>query len=168
MIDESIFSQISFPVRIESIFQKVISLGWYDGTTGGLALDSLERSAFRFDLLDWDPCQELRIFAMSPIAVPEFDKAVKLLSRSSAPKWPIWYSGWPSDIAEQVRLGSELDAILLQASSPEFAFASQSRFETILAAKRLTQPSRAFLPATFEAYGSGDFEYWQEFLELRK
>jgi len=166
MMDESVFSATPLPSPIESIFNRVISIGWYDGTTSGLALDSLRSLAFRFDLLDWGPSQELRIFALSPIAVPAFDLTVKLFSKSEAPKWPIWYPCWPSDLAEQEHMSSELDAILVQASSPEFAFASQGQFETILCAKRLTEPARALLPAKFDDQPNGGFDFWQKFLEL--
>jgi hypothetical protein len=166
MVDEDIFSNLSFPVPIEVIFTRVISIGWYDGTTSGLAFDSLRELAFRFDLLDWGPCQDLRIFALSPLSLPQFEQTVKLFSTSQAPKWPIWYPSWPSDPLELKRMGSERDAILSRASRPEFSFASQSRFETVLTAKRLTLPSRAFLPAEFDEHGSGGFDYWQKFLEL--
>ncbi len=166
MRDDGIFSGVSFPLPIESIFNRVISIDWYDGTTSGLALDSQHKLAFSFGLLDWGPCQELRIFALSPLPITGFDQAVMLFSKSEAQKWPIWYLGWPSELPEQERTRSELGAILALAGSPEFAFASQSRFQTILAATRLSTPARAFLPTAREAHGSGHFDYWQKFLEL--
>jgi hypothetical protein len=69
-------------------------------------------------------------------------------------------------VQERELLGSELDLVLSHADSPEYVFASQSRFETILAAKRLTAPARAFLPAKFDDQPNGGFDYWQKYLEL--
>jgi hypothetical protein len=165
MMDEGIFAGISFPSPIEKTFSKVISIGWYDGTTSGLALDSPCSQAFRFDLVDWGPGQELRVFSLSPIAVPDFEQTVKLYNKFETPIWPIWYPRWPSAPLEQERMGLELDSILARAETPGGVFASQSRFETILAAKRLTEPARAFMPVEGDEF-FGDFGYWQKYLEL--
>lgn len=165
-MDKSIFSETSFPSPIEKTFNNVISIGWYDGTVSGLALDSLHSLAFRFDLLDWGWGQEVRVFALSPLAVTDFEEAVKLYDKSETPNWPIWYPCWPSAPLEQESMGRELDAILARAARPEYAFASQSRFETILAAKLLTEPARGFLPTEFDDQPNGDFDYWQKYLEL--
>jgi hypothetical protein len=165
-MNEGIFAGISFPSPIESTFDKVASIGWYDGAVSGLALDSLHSLAFRFDLLDWGWAQEVRIFALSPLGLADFELAMISLSEFEAPKWPIWYPQWPSTKQEKERLGSELDAVLARAESPKYVFASQSRFETILAAKQLTVPARAFLPAKFDDQPNGEFDFWQKYLEL--
>jgi hypothetical protein len=156
----------SFPSPIEKTFSKVISIGWYDGTVSGLAFDTLHSLAFRFDLLDWGWAQEVRIFALSHLALSHFEDAVELYTKFETPNWPIWYPRWPSVPLEQENMGRELDAILARAARPEYVFASQSRFETILAAKRLTEPASAFLPAKFDDQPSGNFDYWQKYLEL--
>jgi hypothetical protein len=166
MMDEGIFAGASFPSPIESIFDKVVSIGWYDGTVSGIAFDSSHSLAFRFDLLDWGWTQNVRVFALSPLAVADFELAVNSLSQSKTPTWPIWYPSLPSSMQEKERLALELDTILARAKSPEYVFASQSRFETILAAKRLTPPARAHLPEKFDDQPNGDFDYWQKFLEL--
>lgn len=165
-MEEDIFAGIAFPTPIEMVFDNVISIGWYDGTTSGLAVHSSSLLAFRFDLLAWGPSQEVRVFVLSPIAIQGFEQVVKLFSRFEPPQSPIWYPGWPSETQRKSQLESELDSILKQANNAEFVFASQSRFETILAAKRLTQSSRTFVPHEFDAYGAGNFDYWQGFLEL--
>jgi hypothetical protein len=165
-LDEGIFTGVSFPSPIESTFDKVVSIGWYDGTVSGIVLDSSHSLAFRFDLLDWGFAEEVRVFALSPLAVADFELAVSSLSLSETPKWPMWYPPWPSAIEEAERLGSELDLALAHAESPEYVFASQSRFETILAARRLNVLARAFLPAKFDDQPNGGFDYWQKYLEL--
>jgi hypothetical protein len=168
MTDTTLFTGMSFPSRIECVFNEVISIGWYDGTASGLALNSLHSMAFRFDLIDWGPCQEIRIFALSPLPARAFEQAVELLKRLETPKWPIWHPPWPKADHEQKILGRELDAILAQANSPEFAFASESRFSTILAAKSLTEPGRTSLPTKFDGQPNGGFDYWQKYLELTR
>jgi hypothetical protein len=166
MIDPSIFFGETFPAPVESIFDKVVSLGWYDGTTSGLAFHALRQFACRFDLLDWGPCQEMRVFALSRIAVSDFEQAVGLLSRSETPNWPIWYPRWPISTQEQERMNLELDPILLRAKDPEYVFATESRFERLLAGKQLTAQARAFLPVEFDDQPFGHFDFWQKFLEL--
>jgi hypothetical protein len=166
VLERDLFSEISFPSPIESCFDKVISIGWYDGTTSGVALASRHLSAFRFDLVDWGPGQDLRIFALSPFSVSDFEEVASLHSRLETPKWPVWYPRWPSEVAMQRCMGLELDAILQRASSPEYVLASESDFKTILAMEPLTLESRALLPPEFDVYPNGGFDHWQKYLRL--
>jgi hypothetical protein len=166
MLEKDLFSEISFQSPIESCFDKVISIGWYDGTTSGVAIASQHSSAFRFDLVDWDSKQDLRMFALSPFAVSDFEEVVRLYSRSDTPKWPVWYPGWPPASPEQKRLGLDLDEILSRASAPEYVFASEDVFKTIHGAKRLTPTTRALLPTKFDDQPNGGFDYWLNYLEI--
>jgi hypothetical protein len=166
MIDVDIFFGATFPSLIESTFDKVASIGWYDGTVSGLALDSSHSLAFRFDLLDWGSAQEVRVFALSPLATTDFDLVMTLYGEFETPEWPIWYTPWTPAMQENECLRSELNTVLARAESPEFVFASQSRFKTILSAKRLTASARAFIPAEFDDQPFGHFDYWQKYLGL--
>jgi len=166
MTDTSPFFDVSFPSLVECVFDKVISLSWYDGTTSGVALSSLHSMAFRFDLIDWGPGQELRVFAISALPVSAFELVVELFNRSEATKWPIWHPRWPNVAQEQEMMSAELNPILAQARSPEFVFATESSFKSIIAAKSLTEAARLMLPAEFDGFPKGGFGYWQMYLEL--
>ena len=61
-------------------FGKILSLGWYDGTTSGLVQCSQCSAVFKYDIVDWDSDQDQRIFAFSPIEPQEFDGIVESVS----------------------------------------------------------------------------------------
>ena len=166
MVDKGIFSETYFPSPIESSFDRAISIGWYDGTTSGVMRSSRHLVAFRFNLVDWGPGQDLRVFALSPISAGEFELVVSLYCQFEAPNWPIWYPGWPSSVPVQERMGRELDAIFVRAGAPEYVFASESNFKTILAVEKLTPSARAKLPSKFDDQPSGGFDHWQKYLGL--
>jgi hypothetical protein len=158
---------VSFPASAESVFDKVVSLGWYDGTTSGAAMCSLAALAFRFDILAWGPFQETRVFAFSPLSLEDFEEIIRLFSNLEAPKWPCWFPRWPTGTPGEEALRTALDARLANAKFPEFVVACDSMFKTLLAAERLDAPSRQLIPLEFDGYPAADnFEYWREFLEF--
>ena len=163
---EDIFSGLTFPSPIKSVFDKVISIGWYDGTTSGVALDSRHSMAFRFDLLDFGPGQEVRVFALARLDLSAFNQIAELLSSFCKLSGQVAFVRWPSVLAEGQRLSLEMDAILAHSGKPEFAIATNSMFENLLAAKPLTEAARELLPAEFHDLPIGDFNFWQTFLEL--
>jgi hypothetical protein len=162
---EHICCEKAYPAR--SAFGKVMSLGWYDGTTSGLAQCSECSAAFKYDIVDWDSDQDRRIFAFSSIGLPEFDHIVSLLSGSDSPSWPFWCPRWEFTSAERDRIKKEIDERLAQAKSPEYIVASDRRLETIFASKRLRGPARDRLPAIFDGLPvTDDFGYWKEYVGL--
>jgi len=160
-------SNLSFPIPTRSFFDKVISLDWYDGTTSGVVTCSQFMSAFRFDILAWGPYQDTRIFAISPLAVEDFEQIVRLYGDIEVPVWPYWYPKWPTGSPGEELLRTGIDGHLANAKGPEFVVASDSMFETLLAAKRLDASSREQLPGEFDGIPFRDnFDYWKEFLRL--
>jgi len=184
----------TFPLR--PVFEKVVSLGWYDGTTSGLAQRSLcqtsveERAqngvlrgpvpgssgdaprtlcAFRYDIVDWDADQDRRIFVLSPIAVREFERVVDSFGESDSPTWPLWSPKlWQLPSPAKERATVELDRCLARAKCPEYLVASDRRLETLFAAKRITTSARDRLPPVFDGLPvSNDFDYWAECVGLR-
>lgn len=167
-MNEMLLSDLSFPIPTRSFFDKVISLDWYDGTTAGMAMCSQSKLAFRFDILAWGPYQETRIFALSPLAVEDFEQTVRQLGEFEVPVWPFWYPKWPSGSPREELLRTGIDGHLANAKNPEFVVASDSMFETLLAARRLDAPSRELLPHEFEGVPYLDnFDYWKEYIGLQ-
>ena len=156
----------TFPLR--SVFAKIVSRDWYDGTTAGVAQCARCQTCFKYDIIDWDSDQERRIFALSPIEVREFESIVQLLSESDSPTWPFWSpKWWQLTSPEKERITEEMDRCLARAKSPEFLLASDWKLETIFAAKRLTGSTRYRLPPVFDGLpANNDFSYWAECVGL--
>src|SRR6266536_1213592 len=132
-------------------FGKVLSLGWYDGTTAGLVQCAYCSTAFKYDIVDWDSDQERRIFALSRIKPQEFDYIVSILQSGGPPKWPFWSPKWefPSG-DEQKRIANEVDTHLATARVPEFLVISDRNLGMMFGVKRLTAPARDRLPSSFD------------------
>jgi len=161
------FSDLLFPCPAGRVFDKVVWLDWYDGITSGVALRSQIGKAFKLGMLAWGPGQDQRIFALSPLKVPEFDRFVRFLAGSEVPAWPNWYPTWPKGEPEKLRLSSEIDEHLKAAGSPEYALATGSMLKTIYAVKPLKGAAQDLLPPDFGPYPAGDdFAYWEEYLGL--
>jgi hypothetical protein len=166
-MNELICPDLSFPFPTQLVFDKVVSLDWYDGTSAGAAMCSQPSLAFRFDLIALGPCQEQRIFAFSPLAVEDFKQLVELLSKTEAPEWPMWFPKWPPELSAKESLGREIDACIANAKSPKYVVASDSSSKSILAAKRLDGPAQELLKPNLEASPFFDnFDYWKDFVGL--
>jgi hypothetical protein len=159
-MDATDFSGLSFPLPTSSVFDRVVSVGWYDGTTSGLAVRTATSEAFAFELIEWGPAQRPRIFALFPLADLGFEAVVALLESSTA--------------SEKKSLRVQLEEHSISVESPEYVFASEDYFKTIITSKRLDMHGRNLLPNTFrdfnffgvadDAYGS--FAFWAKYLEL--
>jgi hypothetical protein len=164
MNDHTCF-ETKYPSR--SIFGKVLSLGWYDGTTSGLAQCSHCSTTFKYDIVDWDSDQEQRMFSFSPISPQDFERTIKVLSSIETPNWPFWFPKWQFAPQEKKSIKAEVDECLARAGRPEYLVASDRRLEVIFAVKRLSGPERDRLPAQFDGLPtSNDFAYWKDLVGL--
>lgn len=170
------FEDIVFPTSSSVLFDKVLTLGWYDGITSGLANNPAKSYACRFDLLIWSPRQDRRIFALSRLNEADFSKASSLVSKIESPKWPRWVLRWPSNEREAKSLDDDLKLVLIQASKPDFVLESDSMFEEIFAVKPLSAPASELLADRFDGEPYLDnyeywhqylYEYWHQYLELK-
>jgi hypothetical protein len=87
---------------------RLISLGFYDGTTSGLI--ELEIGiVFRYDVVSWDDHEDRRVYCLARIPVPAFAELIKLLSSSETPRWPQWFPRWESSPDIQRSVDNLLD-----------------------------------------------------------
>jgi len=155
----------SLPCPTLSVFTRIVTLGWYDGITSGLAESAINGSAYRFDLLAWGPYQERRIFALSALPDSAFDEAVRLLELLGTPVWPRWSPGWPSAQEDGKRLSRTLDEILEESERPKLAIETDSMFKAVFAARHLDQVPAGMIPERFDAYPQSDtYDLWHRFL----
>ncbi len=167
-MDVTAILQSPFPSPTESLFDRIMTLGWYDGITDGLVCGPSGSIAFRFDILAWGPSQDRRVFVLSPISIPTFDEVVKLLEQLRPTKWPRWdVGGWPSDLAQLERLNHELNQILVNSAKPSLLIETESMFKTIYGARQLSEDSLNLMPDQFDGYPQSDnYDYWHKYLGL--
>lgn len=149
-----------------SIFDRVLSTRWYDGTTTGLARCANCSSVFKYDLVDWDTDQERRIFVLSPTGPLEFDTVVEILRATEIPKWPFWNPAWkiePPELKESTV--AEVDGHLSRAADPEYVIASDRLLTKVVAVRELSESLLRKLPPVFEGLPvTNDFISWMEYL----
>ena len=163
---EHLCFETRYPAR--SIFGKVLSLGWYDGTTAGLAECARCSTVFKYDIVDWDSDQERRMFAFSPVSAQDFERTVKLVSRVETPRWPFWFPKWELAPQEKASIKVEVDECLARAGRPEYLVASDRRLEMVFAIRRLSGPELDRLPVKFDGLpATNDFNYWRDLVGLR-
>ena len=167
-MDVEAILQSSLPSPTASFFDRIITLGWYDGITDGLVCDSSGSFAFRFDILAWGPGQDQRVFALSAISIQAFDEVVELLGQLKPAHWPRWdVGGWPSDLSELERLNNELNRILAHSAKPSLVIETESMFKTIYGVRPLTDTSLSLIPDQFDGYPHLDnYDYWHKYLGL--
>jgi hypothetical protein len=143
-------------------FGKVLSLGWYDGTTSGLAKCASCSTIFKYDIVDWDADQEQRIFVLSHVTAHVFDRIVDTLGAFESPKWPFWNPKWnivPHELKEQTK--SKVDSYLSSTNEPVFLIASDRELKRVFAVGQITDAIRAKLPEEFNGLPvTSDFAFW--------
>jgi hypothetical protein len=72
--------------------RRILSLGYYDGTTNGLLRTGAH--AFQYDLVSWDQEQNRRVYCLAPITLGAFGQAVEALLELGEPTWPFWNPVW--------------------------------------------------------------------------
>lgn len=83
--------QIAFSEQPQpSPFERVISLGFFDGTTSGIAECSICARAHRYGLVAWDEDQQWRAFAFGELQRGVFPDVIAACSSLGTPRWPIW------------------------------------------------------------------------------
>lgn len=148
--------------RANSPFGRIVSLGFYDGTTSGVARCSHCSKSYRYELIAWDSGQDLRVYSLSALPQGSFDALVGLLSSSTSPRWPLWSPVLQSDPAAK----GAIDAELAKAEPPSCAIASLQLDKEILATKELTALARSRLPTGKGYPDVKDWEFWRRYLAL--
>jgi hypothetical protein len=153
----------SWAGTLVSPFSRVLSLGWYDGTTRGLAQCRNCGTTFKYDIVDWDKDQERRIFALSPFDAQEFDRMVQLFATAEEPRWPFWNPKRQLESHAETKMQEHPST----ASSPKHLIVSDRELKNVFGARRITQPIPELLNTTFDGLPITDaFVYWMEYIGL--
>ncbi len=147
-------------------FDKLLSLGFYDGTISGIAYSEACSRCWKYELVAWDAIQKVRIFSMALIPKDAFDAIVALISPEVPPTWPVWSPIFNKEQFENVeRTFALIDAELCLAAEPRFVLATEDLMGPPLAIKLLSALARLHLPGKDTPYPSSeDWSYWSAFL----
>lgn len=142
-------------------FARVISLGFYDGTTSGLAqvLDSSGDVAWcRYELVAWDDGQDTRVFCLGSIQEEAFESAQVLLSETEEPSWPVWFPRNPAT-------GLNPNAHAWEDGSLEFTavFVSDGYLRSVTAMRTMTPEIKTRIPKSLPNCSSENFQLWLSF-----
>jgi len=156
------------PTSTETVFDRILTLGWYDGITEGLVCCHSSSFAFKFNILAWELNHFKRVYTLSSIPISSFNTAVDYLIQFEQPKWPQWhFNKWPSDLTKHKIMIQELDQILLDEEKPSFVVETESMFKTIYGIKKLTDECMNLIPNNFDGYPYLDnFGYWHAYLGI--
>lgn len=112
--------------RVPSPFSRVVAVGYYDGPTSGVVECGVCATLYRFEKLDWDDEQDVRIFSLSPVR----GRSISELTQDSGgvvPSWPVWVLGGAAT-EDAARLVEEISAA---ADPVEFIVATENLLGTI-------------------------------------
>src|SRR5258708_24525385 len=74
--------------------RRIISLGYYDGTTSGLLAVAGAPNTYKYDMVSWDDQQDRRVYCIALLPSDAFERAIGILRELGEPKWPFWNPVW--------------------------------------------------------------------------
>jgi hypothetical protein len=74
----------------KAVFSRIIAFDWYDGPLSGLAKCGCCDPVYLLSPLAMREALELRVFALFPRELDQFDALASTLSATEAPRWPTW------------------------------------------------------------------------------
>lgn len=157
-------------VGAQSPFSNILALGFYDGPTSGVLRCAACRTDYRFDLLDWDEDQAVRIFRLARLPEGALEECVQALGQPEPPRWPVWMPSRWSLPSEGLRQEADraVQQILDRAVPSELVLAWVGYGEQVLAARRVAAPELSAAPDWFSISDPTQIRNWFSLLGLAK
>lgn len=135
-----------------------IASDYYDGPVGGVLQIGQDARTYKFEMVDWDKQQNIRIFSISSIGPELFKKFIEIISDIPKGVLPPTY--------DRDSVYTELINILSKAGDPEIIMAWRSSDEMVLCVKEVS-PKKfpAIVPFMSEINSSNQFD-WFSFLNV--
>jgi hypothetical protein len=153
-----------------SPFSRIIALEFYDGPTSGILRCATCGAVYRFDMLDWDESQEVRVFRLASLPPGSLEEAVRALDKAGPPSWPVWVprrASFPSE--EAAAQADRAIQRILDRAEPALRLLAWSGYgETIVAAKEVSPADLAGVPDWFSAADPATTRDWFTFLGLAR
>jgi hypothetical protein len=113
---------------LKSPFDRLLAVEVYDGPTAGIVFCRDGKGALVFRLLAWDERQDLRAFALAPLAMSVAVELIALVSRLEPERWPEW---WLKAPGVDSAVTHQIDEMLARSSEPEFLVITSSLLGTL-------------------------------------
>jgi hypothetical protein len=129
--------QLPSPPGSRSPFSRILALGFYDGPTAGILQCGTCGAVYRFDMLDWDDNQEVRVFRLAALPPGSLEEAIRVFEKAGPPRWPVWIpmrSAFPSEEAAQ-EADRAVGRLLDRAETARWVVAWSGYGERIVAAR---------------------------------
>lgn len=140
-MNELILCSQNFPSlkNFKSPFSKAIVFSYYDGPTSGIVDCCDNLTSYKFEMLEWDATQDIRIFTLAEMPPKSFVFVTETLSQWEKPKLPLWVPVWEfeSNVIKE-KIEAEIDNILKETSPPQIVVATVNILDEILSAKKIS------------------------------
>lgn len=154
-------------IPMPSPFGRLLSLGYYDGTTAGVTVCKRCSTEYRYELVAWDQAQEVRVFWFARTPAGTLGELTGLLSIIEAPRWPFWSPVWRFESErEREDTTSKLEALLGTAEPPSLVLAAVNLDREILASRKVDAAMQSTLPAKATIPPEGDWDFWRPYLGM--
>ena len=144
----------------QSPFGRIISLGFYDGTTSGIARCSHCSKSYKYDLVAWDGDQDIRVFSLSALPPESFAALEVLLSQLKSRFVD------SDDPKRRTIVKTAVGVELAKAEAPTLVLATRRFEQEILAARPVTIElrNRILVGGVYPTAGMWDF--WSDYLSI--
>jgi len=149
---QDLFQDVRNPIR--SPFTRMISLGWFDGSTDGVVQCGTCGTPYKFSILaiddgsydfdSWNKGRDLIVYGLAELSENDFDKIVAILAVTEPPRWPEWYRGPYVDYQnkqEYLRVDGEVIEYLERSNNISLAIACRmgDLLKEIRSSRRVTK-----------------------------
>jgi hypothetical protein len=128
----------------------MLVLDFYDGPTSGILECAGSGACYRFEMLDWDEEQRVRIFRLARLPAGALEECVTVFAPEK-PSWPVWFPwarGEASDM-DRAKADRKVEEVLSRVEPPSLLVAWTGYGDYVLAARRLPPSAFADAPGWF-------------------
>jgi hypothetical protein len=159
--------QFASNFAMRSPFGKIVSLGYYDGTTSGVAQCSHCLRSYRYELVAWDSGLDIRVYSLADLAKESFEAIIRLLSDIKSPTWPFWSPFLTAvSVRRRKKIFTAINNELAKADPPALAIASYQLDREILGGKSLTDIALEKVLKCSVYPDMRDWDFWRTYMEL--
>jgi hypothetical protein len=161
-------SSTTVPVAVtDDLFSQMVVLDYYDGPASGFLQCGICGSEYHFYMLDWDPAQIVRIFALAPVPPSSLERLFGLLK--AIPDRRVWIPPVFSCATEEQLselYDSGIQSIIDRAATPTVVIAWSVKTENTLAVRGVDTSAASHLISWFDRQPYADLFDWFGYLGL--
>ena len=149
-------------LRKRVLFEKRISLEFYDGAVTGVAeVSGLPERWFAYKLAALDRSENHRVLVLAPLKERLFHQIVECLSVPEPPKWPFW-----APLAAPEKAWHRAAQLSNKSERAKYAVLSSAYLDRVFAVCKLTASLQRKLPKLLPAYQKTSYPTWRKAILL--